>query len=281
MNAIIYAINEISHTIPIELLQAGLTIEETPETVNINSLDDKILRKILKKRVLLDANIVGGIQSIIPLNNIAPSFFEHFFTVYQIPSELTHNKEILSALSLAFMPANGFFGQVGGHYGSSGLFNNSSFSGFNTFNPVMNVADRIGNAASSTGVLVNSHIEIVAYNTLLIYAHFRTLANFGVRVVLENDSNLNNIQTRSHKTFSKICVLATKAYIYNKLIIPINSGYLSGGQELGMFKTILESYSDAEEQYLESLKNEWAPTAYINDNTRYNRYIASMISPDL
>jgi len=280
MNALLYAINEINSKIPREILHEALCADEPASTVNLTSIDDKILRKILKKRVLIDANIVGGIETTIPLNNIAPSYFEHYYTVYQIPPDLTNNKEIISALSIAFMPANGYFGNVGG-YGMGSLPNNSSVGGFQTFNPVMNVADRIGNAAASMGTLSNAHIEIVSYNTLLIYAHFRTLTSFGVRVILENDSNLNNIQPRSYKNLSKLCILGTKMYIYNKMIVALNSGYLSGGQELGVFKSIIESYSSAEEDYETFLREIWAPTAFINDTTRYNRYLGSMISPDL
>lgn len=280
MNALIYAINEINSQIPTEIIQAGMTIDEPPSTVNLTSIDDKVLRKVLKKRILVDANIVGGIETIIPLNNLQPSFYEDFYTVYQIPSELTNNKEIISALSIAFMPANGYFGQAGGYNASSG-FGNSSFNGFNSFNPLMNVADRIGNSAGMTGVMSNAHLEIVSHNTILVYAHYRTLANFGIRVVLENDNNLNNIQPRSYKNLGMLCVLGTKAYLYNKLIIPVNSGYLSGGQELGMFKSILENYSSAEEDYRTFLKEIWSPTAFINDSTRYVRYLGSMISPDL
>jgi len=281
MNAIIYAINEINYQIPNELISAGMCIDEQPATINLTSLDEKILRKVIKKRVLLDANIVGGIEAIIPLNNIQPSFSEHFYTVYKIPSELTNNKEIISALSLIILPYNGFFNQIGSVGGPLGVINHSRIVGYNPYNPVINVADRIGNAASPTGLLTNAHIEIVSYNTLLIYAHYRTLANVGVRVVLENDSNLNNIQPRSYKNFSILCVLAVKAYLYNKLIIPINSGYLAGGQDLGTFKSVLESYSSAEEDYQTFLREKWSPTAFMNDTTRYYRFLGSMIAPDL
>lgn len=157
----------------------------------------------------------------------------------------------------------------------------SALSGHNSFNPVMGVADRIGNAAASTGVLSNAHLEIVAYNTILVYAHYRTLANFGVRVVVENDSNLNNLQPRSYKNFSRLCVLGVKAYLYNKLIIAINSGYLSGGQELGMFKSILENYASAEEEYATYLREVWASVAFMNDNTRHSRYLMGMLNPSL
>ena len=76
-------------------------------------------------------------------------------------------------------------------------------------------------------------------------------------------------------------MLATKAYLYNKLIIPINSGYLSGGQDLGVFKSLLEDFNTAEEEYQIYLREIWSPVAYMNDTTRHNRFISSMLAPDL
>lgn len=274
-NALIYCINEINNTIPYELLYAGFTIDETPETINLTSLDDKILRKVIKKRVLIDTNIVGGIETVIPLNNIAPSFTEYSYTVYQIPPELTMNKEIISVLNLTLMPGSGLFGNASLNYNSIvGIHPSQNL-------PLINVANRIANAAAPYGTLSNAHTEIVGYNTVLIYANFRVLANFGLRVILENDSNLNNIQPRSYKALSLLCILATKAYLYNKLIVAINSGYLASGQDLGVFKSILESYSDAEEQYRTYLTEKMGAILFMNDTTRYNRFIKSMIAPDI
>lgn len=278
---LIYAVNEVKSTIPAELLHAGMMFDEQQETAYLTSLDDKILRKVIRKRVMLDANIVGGIEMVIPLNNVSPSYQEYFYTVYNIPPELTMNKEIVSALSISYLPVNSHFGQIGAFYGNSGAQTYNGFSTMTDYNPVNAVTDRIGNSSSSTGVMSNTHIEIVGYNTLLIYANYRSLINFGVRVVLENDSNLNNIQPRSYKNFGTLCVLATKAYLYNKLIIAINSGQLSGGQELGMFKSILEGYSSAEEDYSTYLKEVWSPVAYMNDSQRYHRLLGSMLNSSL
>lgn len=280
MNALIYAINEVNCQIPNEVLYAGMTLDEDANLINLNSLDDKILRKVLRKRVLVDCNVVGGIETMIALNQIQPSFYELYYTVYKVPAEVVMNKEIISALSLAYMPGGGYSGFGSGYNG--GVNNGgTSMSGFNSYNPVMNVADRIGNAASSTGVLSNAHIEIVAYNTLLVYANYRTLTNFGVKVVLENDINMNNIPVRSYKNFGFLCVLGVKAYLYNKLIVAINSGYLSSGQDLGVFKSILEGYADCEEQYRTYLKEVWGATAFMADTSRYNRFLSSMLSSGL
>lgn len=275
MNCLIYSINEINNTIPKELLHAAFTIDDTPETVNLNSIDDKIMRKLIRKRVLIDMNIIGGIEIIIPLRSIQPSFYEYFYTIYQIPPDMTMNKEIISALNITMMPGSGVFGSgsmAGHNIGNIGYMNE---------NPIMNVANRIGQAAAPAGVLTNAHLEIVGYNTILIYANFRVLNNFGLRVLLENDSNLNNIQPRSYKAVSLACILACKAYIYNKLIIAVNSGYLASGQDLGMFKSILESYSDAENEYRTYLQEKLGAILFMNDTTRYNRLVTSMLLPSL
>jgi len=172
----------------------------------------------------------------------------------------------------------GYLNSLGSYSNSQ---NNNGVNSINGNNAFMSVANRMGDAISPASVLNNTNLELVGYNTVLVYANYRLISNFGIRVVLENESNLNNIQPRSYKNFSMMCVLATKAYLYNKLIIPINSGMLAGGQDLGVFKSILESYSSAEDDYRVFIKEVWGGVAYMNDNTRYSRFLGSMLSPDL
>lgn len=281
MNALLYAINTVRAQIPSEIIRAAMMIDEPDITANLTSVDDKILNKVIKNRVLLDANIVGGIETIVPLNGAQPSYYDQYYTVYKVPPEATNNKEIISALSISFMPASGYFGQVASGFGPGGGYNSSNFNGNQQNNTVMDIARRIGDSASIAGALCNAHLELVAYNTILIYASYRAVSNFGVRVILENDSNLNNIQPKSYIGFGLLCSLAVKAYIYNKLIIPVNSGYLAGGQDLGIFKSIIESYSSAEEEYRTYLREQWGATAYMNDTTRYNRLLSSMLNPSI
>ena len=278
MNTLTYVINEIKQRIPFELLHAGLTLDETQETVNLTSLEDKLLRKVIRSRVMVDANIVGGIEMLIPLSGVHPSYYEDNYTVYNIPPELTNNREIISALSMMPMPISGhgggrFTGTIGATRGGGGFGSTSQ--------AVNGVADRIGNSASSSAPIGHTHIELVAYNTIVVYAHYTQISTMGLRVLLENDNNLNNIQPRSYNNLAMLSMLATKAYLYNKLIIPINSGYLSGGQDLGVFKSLLEDFNGAEEEYQIYLREVWSPVAYMNDTTRHNRFISSMLAPDL
>lgn len=281
VNAIIYAMNKVFNSIPRELLTAAAYIDEPEDVARLTTVEDKILNKVIKKIVLLDCNIVGGIETIIPLTGITPAHYEQHYTIYHIPPEATNEKEIVSVLNLSFLPGNALTQQGPGYYSNSGAPSLGTISGYTSFNPVMNVANRIGDSHAISGVMTNAHTELVGHNTVLVYASYRSLGNFGLRVVLENDSNLNNIQPRSYDNFAQLCELAVKSYIYNKLIIPVNNGYLMSGQELGIFKSILESYSSAYEDY-RIYKNEvWTPVAYMNDVTRFNRLVGSMLSPDL
>lgn len=280
MNALDYAVNEVKNKIPYELLYAGVTYGEDPQIVNLSSIEDKLVQKVIKRRVLLMCNVIGGIEMMVPINQLYPTFHESMYTVYQIPPELIMNKEIISALHLTYVPGSGFMGSQGGYSGVGSIYSPGGADMFSN-NPVVNVAGRIGASASMSGVLTNAHLEIVARNTIAVYANYRSLTNFGIMVTLENDSKLSNLQPRSYNALGRLCELATKAYIYNKLIIPVNSGYLSGGQDLGVFKSLLESYADAEENYQTYIQEVWGKTMFLNDTTRTNRFLSSMIAPDL
>lgn len=280
MNALDYAINEVKHKIPYEILHAGMTYGEDPHICNMSSIEDKVVQKVIRKRVLLMCNVIGGIQTMIPINQLHPSVQEQMYTIYQIPPELTMNKEVVSALSLSYLPGAGFMGGTGGYTGIGNMYSPIA-PHLNNTNPIVNVADRIGSAASTSGVLTNAHLEIVARNTVAVYANYRALMNFGMLVVLENDNNLNNIQPRSYQALGRLCELATKAYIYNKLLIPLNAGYLASGQDLGVFRSTIESYQSAEEDYQTYITEVWGKIMFMNDTTRHNRFISSMIAPDL
>ena len=280
MNAIMYCINEIKHRIPIEVLHHGMMLDEDPAISNLSSLEDKILNKVIKRRVLLAANIVGGVETIIALGGIQPTHTEPMYTVYHVPAELTMDREIMSALSLTYLPSAGFMGVAGGFGGPNAIYN-ANTPGHANNTASMNVMSRISSSVNASGILSTAHLEIVAYNTVAVYAHYQSLGNYGMRVVLQNDENFNNIQPRSYHALSILAVHATKAWLYNKLIIAMNNGYLSGGQELGMFKSMVDGYSDAEDNYQDYLRNVWGKVAYMNDQTRYSNLLTSMLSPNL
>lgn len=257
-----------------------MTYGDDMQLINLSSLDDKVLNKVIRPRVLLAANVVGGIEHVIPLSGIRPTFSEQFYTVYQIPPDLVMDKQIVSVLNLTHMPLSSY-AQINGIAGGLSPTVYGSGTGRFSQSAVVNVANRIGSAVNPAITMNTAHLELVSRNTVAVYAHFQTLGQFGLRVVLENDEHMNNIQPRSYQSFATLCVLATKAYIYNKMIVALNSGYLSGGQDLGTFKMIIDGYSEAQEQYQLYLTGTWGATAFMNDTRGYHDYLGSMFAPDL
>lgn len=277
MSALLYCVQEIRNTIPHEVLVAGMTADDKPALINITSLDDKILNKVIKKRVLFDTNLVGGQQVLVPIAQSRPMHYEDYFTVYFIDKKLTLNREIVSVLSLTDAGIGNTFGTptIGSRHITSG---GNCYTGHG---PLSSMAARIGDAASIGGSHYNAHVELVGPNTVLVQQNYQTLRNLALKCVIENEGSFNNIQPRSWPNLAQLCIWAVKAYIYNKLIISMGSGVLSGGQELGVFKSIVDDYSEAEENYKLYLEEKWAKVSMINDVSRYNKFLGSMLQPDL
>lgn len=272
MNPITKALDDIKFTIPYEILDATFRNDYNNWRNANNSIDEQMLVKIIRPRVLQDCNLVGGVTVVIPFDNIHPSFTDNYNTVYTIPNERTGNRTILSVLSVGYLPFQANFNMTSG---------NIAYATPLSMNSVTQAAQRIGDAMSVMPVLSNAQIEIVGHNTILVKENYRLSSTYSMRCVLMNDENLTNINPRSFLAFSKLCQLAVRAYIYNKMIVKIDQAFLQGGQELGAFKNIVEGYADSNEMYETHLREVWRATAFMNDSVNYDRYIKLMVSPGI
>lgn len=272
MNPITKALDDIKFTIPYEVLEVAFRSDYNTWRNSNLSIDEHILTKILRPRVLMDCNIVGGVTVIIPLDGINPDFTDNYTTVYTIPNDRTGGRTIMSVLSIGYLPYQANFNMTSG---------NLAYATPVSMNSVTQAAQRIGDAVSVMPVLSNAQVEIIGHNVIMVKEQYRLSSTYSIRCVLANEENLTNINPRSFLAFSKLCELAVKAYIYNKLIVKIDQAFLQGGQELGAFKNIVESYADSNEMYLTHLKEVWMATAFMNDGINYDRYIKLMVSPGI
>ncbi len=274
MNAISKALVEIKYRIPLEVLEIVVR-DDNPNYVrrrweeHAKSLDEKLLTQIIRPRVLVDCNLVGGDSIKVPLQGMAPTFHDDSNTVYYIPPELINNRNIVSVLGILYSSANSIYGGMLGHVNTTSM------------NSVTNVSQRIGDAASLVPVLGNTVAKIIANNTIALSDNYRIVSHYVLKVTVDNEENLNNIQPRSYIAFSNLCVLAVKSYIYNKLLVKLDKGYLDNGQELSSIKNIVESYADAEEMYRTYLTTTWQKIAYMNDTPKFSRFIRMLGSPGL
>jgi hypothetical protein len=271
MSALIKAVDHVKFSIPFEVLRVAFKDDLHNWRQAPISIDTQIMDKVIKPRVLIDANLVGGAHTIVSLEGLSPKFLDNYTMMYEIPPDRVSYREIVSVLSIGYLPYAGALG-----YGSGqGVPTNGSMTDLNA------VGQRVMDSVSSIPSVSTATCDLVGYNTVVVRDNQRLAANYSLRCIIANDSNLANINPRSYIPFAKLCELAVKAFIYNTLIIKIDQAYLSGGQDLGAMRNYIEGLSDAEQMYQTQLSDVWRNVAFHNDQPSHERFIRSMISPGI
>jgi hypothetical protein len=264
MSAIKYGIDRIMREIPREILHMAFLRKAHYFSVE-TTLDKQITDLVIKKIVLRDTNVVGGMTITIPTEKCNLRYYEKNNTehnlVIQVPYSVTGGKKILEPLSLV---------DDGG--GSTG-YNTSRNQFTSSMNNIFNHNANIGSGFATT------NLELIAPNTVLVYEEVDNLSIGYLKVLVENNENLTNISPKSYLNFGELCVLAAKQFIYNKLVIDLDKGALYNGQELGKIADIINSYENATEDYNTFIKEKWMKTMFINDKPAMSDFIKSMVGP--
>ena len=268
MNPILKAIDEVNYRIPKRILaeafkEANAGWRSTPITI-----EEQIKNRVIRSRVLVDCNLKGGVEAMIDLQGLGFNQVDTMTIVYHVPKERTQGRTITSVSSVGYINKSMAFNAAGG---AAGLQMGS--------NDVMKIATAVMNSHSAAPQLSSAEVSLIAENTIMIRDINRITSLGYLRCTLEDDANMSHLQIRSIPAFCKLVELAVKSYIYNNLIIEMGSAYLSGGQELGVFKNIVEGYSDAEQMYQDYLKNTWGKVALLNDKMSTTRFLKFMIGP--
>jgi hypothetical protein len=233
---------------------------------NPASLDEQMLLQCIRPRILVDCDLVGGIEVFISLSGLPYETFNDYIFVYHIPKERTMGRSILSPLSVGYVE------------NVTSMIN----SGLN-YSPIRQdsviAATAVLNSFSSFPILSTAELQLIGENTVMIRNQSNIVNMNILRCVMSNSEDLNDLQLRSIPAFTQLCVLGVKSYIYNKVIVELNKGELSGGQELGVFKEIISTYADAEAQYQDYLINVWQKVTFMNDPIAQQRLIKLMMGP--
>ena len=267
------AVEEIKYRIPFNILTAAFNVpSEDGWRAAPVSLDELILSKVIRPRVITDTNIVGGETIMVALEGLMPSYVDNYTRVVIIPGDRVNHRNIMSVLSAHYLP-----------YGYS--FNNvnapAAVAGYGSVNDVTNAAHRVMNSFSSLPPLSSAMCQLVGNNTVLLRDNLYITNIYSVRCVVANEENLENINPRSWHVFCELCEHAVKAYIYNVLVLKMGSAYLLGGQELGVFKDIIEEYREENALYSSMLKEKWQKVNLMNSSDAYSKYIRLQVSSSL
>ena len=264
MNPITKALSDISYRIPREILIEVFAPKSYLWRDSPINYEEQIRNIVIRSRVMVDCDLVGGTEVLISLFGV-PSYTvasDRLVTVYNIPKDKTQGRTIISVLSLAYVN------------GASAAYMNTA----NSFDPctVTDMAVAGGammNAMGSLPVPSSAKIQLIGENTVMIKDTVTASGTGLLRCLLANDENFSHLQIRSIPYFTRLCELATKAYIYNEYIVRLDMGELYAGQNLGRIKEIIESYADANEMYKTYLKESWTKVALMNDRESWTRHL--------
>lgn len=265
MNPITKALDEVFFRIPREILNV-VFVEPYKNYRDIPAdAKDKINHLVLRQRVLVDCNLVGGVEVRIPLDTVpAENVDGGYTTIYRVPKTMTNGRSISAVLDVTY---GSLYQNLGG-YGTNTLA---------TASPAMQLGAAVMNAQLRTPYVGTGRVELIGENVVMVQDSIILPANLFVRCVLENDDTMSNIQVRSYHVFAKLVELAVKSFIYTNYVIRLDMGELRGGLQIGRFKEIVDGYADAETMYQEYLNEKWRKTAFMNDKESMQRFVALLV----
>lgn len=256
MNAIDYALNEIRLNIPKPIRHYAF-ITLTPETHYYPVSEDEVIkRKVMDNKVLIDCNLLGGEEVIIPFQNVPFKELDSGKLLYRIPREKLQGRRIMSALSVS----------TGDH--RLDTYSNSYYP----TSTLLDAAGRLLDANVNNGGLSTNRVKLVGENIILLEDRL-TFNQLYLRCVLSNDKAMSNFSPRAYPNLAYASVLAAKAIIYNETILQIDATQLMGGISIGRFKEVIDSYADSESLYREYIKTTFTKVLMQQDKEAHTRHL--------
>ncbi len=254
MSPIQKAVQDCTFKIPAEILRQ-VFIDKRFNTINYPvSVESQIIAKVVKPRVLVDCNLVGGIQIELSLRSAKKTYDDGSHQVYVIPKTATQGRSIISVMSLGFNE-------------------NEATSTYTTSSSMIRESLNIIDAANGYETNSTSSVTLIDENTIHVEAESILSNNAVLRCVVSNDPDMQNLNPRTIPAFTKLVEFAVKSYIYNQSIISIDTARLHGGMSLGIYRDIVEGYADAEELYTEYRDTKMKKILFCDDKESYHRHI--------
>lgn len=263
MMAVSKAVDEVKFRIPRQILETVFTKRSASWKQPVASIDEQILSCVVRPRVLVDCNLVGGTEMFIDLQGLAPNRPNDYTSVYRIPKDRTQGRSIISVLNISFTDPT----RVAGHLVIAGQQQTA----------MLQAGAAMADAHAPIPVTSTAQVQLIGENVVMVRDTVILPANIMLRAVVANDDNMSHLQLKSYRDFARLVELAVKAYIYNEYAIQMDMGELHGGQNLGKFKEIVDGYSDAEELYQTFLTEKWQKISFMNDSETFTRHLRTMI----
>ena len=245
------AIRYIGETIDEEVLELAVR-EKNPVLNRTFTLAEKIRTQVILGIVIKDVEILSAITRKIPLRKCNITKFSNYNRDYliEIPSKLISGKKIIDSIAITYP------GLCGSTVGSS--------------NPAISAMSGMIDAYTDAPTIDVDRLEPIGDNVVILTPNeaLNDVASGILECTLTSNSDMGHISPRSYRTFSKLCALAMKRYIYNKVYVKLDEGYIKGGHNISRVKDIVDGYSGAIEEYDEAVTN-WEKIERLN-NKKFN-----------
>ena len=255
-NAIQYALKAINQDIPKGILELTFNNRAFNRYAIAVSTDSRIRDEVIQQRVMADMNIVGGTEITLALRNADCEQIEPGVYVYTIPTSLTQNRLITTALSVAF---------------SYGVHSLQGYAGEG--NQINAAASQMRAASGGVPYVSDARCSVIGNNVIMVEHQALGSQDLYLRCIVENDANLNHLHRTTWLDFAELCIYAVKAEVYMRNVIPMGEAIISGGQSIDVYKDIIDSYSDMNQTYKDYLKTKFAKILMMNDPETMQRYI--------
>lgn len=262
-SAIQNAIEDIRFKIPIEVLNfTYLSKMIGYNLTHAYSLDERIRDEVIVRKVLKDCNLIGGTEIMIPIHMHLQQRLDINKAVYYIPKEYTNGRRITSALSVSYYAGVPMMQHAYSHQQ----------------NLVMGTVNALWTSNTPVPQVSTARVSLVAENTVYVEDAARIPDMVFLRCWIENPVDMSHLKLPSHRQFSRLCLYAAKADIYNKNVIKMGEAYLDGGGEISQYRDIIERFSDAIDTYEDYFDQVWGAVSRFTDKESLRRGIRIGIS---
>jgi len=259
MNPIQHALNQcIATGVPREVLIRAFYDVKQYNNLDVRDLFFHLQDQVIYRFLLPAMNTVGGNRQIIELGDIQPEIRDRFTRIYRIPMSMTQGRSIVSALSVSY-----------GAYLNTGSVAYPGAGG----SQLLANAQQLVNSVSAPQINSTDQVAMIGENVIMIRDAIQMFGGVNLECYLEHDKNLAGLHPRAFMMFTELVILAVKAYIYNKLVIMMDMGFIHAGHEIGTMRDVIMNYADAHEEMMRVIKTDWARVSKIVDWDSHKKHI--------
>jgi len=246
-NPLDIALTKIHNSIPVEILEFAFQKRKSYELVT--SIDNLIIEKVIRARVAKDMNVYGGkVKDILLRNEYVEPMARNIddahlhtgkFSLYRIPPEARDSLPIVEVSNVKF------WGMYVGN--CDPMYANVFGANFNT------LAHSVLDAHTFSSSPRKPDVTLLSGDLVKVLPSQHAQIRWVLSCRLAFDDCFTNLNTTAIEPFADLCLYATQAYIFMQTTIAVDKAYIQAGYAVGQFKSILDSYADANQKYDETL----------------------------